>query len=221
MCLHPLHAPKFPSHCFPSLPHPHLLKAPMPFRYEHLDDVTQAHMLSEVEMDVLRTTLFFDRWLSDRGEKDWTGLIRYAAELGTQAELAMELRKNQRLKTHEIAKKREGTTSFMKAVPSHAAELIAEREFNHYYCRALCLRAPRDRRTLRVVSGGMRVSDTESTTTPFVAPSEAAEMVKAFESLPPIKPKALVKFLRASRTASPLENTGFPALELGLSLKMV
>lgn len=105
----------------------------------NLDDVTRPLMRSEVESDIAAGGHYESPRLSDRGNADYPSLLLDATDGGTDGSLADELNALGRLKDTETGT-RNGKT-FSKKVPVTAAETLAEREFNRFYARGLCLRA--------------------------------------------------------------------------------
>lgn len=92
---------------------------------------------------------------------------------------------------------------YEKAVPSNAAELLAEGEFNRYYCRALCLRAIAEKRNLTVYRG--RQSDNPR-------PESEAWVGKQ------VDPNALLKDLRENTGGEPV--MGLPSVNSGLTVRL-
>ncbi len=101
----------------------------------NLDERTRQLMLDEIDRDVAAGTLYMGANLTQRGQKDYEELLRYAVKEGDDATLARALRSSGRIA--------ERTTAGRK-VASNAAEVLAEGEFNRFYIRALCLRAIED-----------------------------------------------------------------------------
>ena len=116
----------------------------MPLNYLNLDDRTRQFMLEEIDMDVSAQTIYLSSYLSDRGLADWAGLLRTAAQSGTDASLTQELQRFGRLKEMVPRRKPKGGGEILVRVPVTAHETMAEGEFNKYYVRGLCRRAIED-----------------------------------------------------------------------------
>lgn len=106
----------------------------------NLDDVTRRHMRAEIELDIDGDGLYQSPRLSPRGVDDYPALLLEAAKHGTPDSFAEVLTHGGRLKTHETATRKDGTT-YSKKVPRNAHETLAEGEFNRFYIRGVCLRA--------------------------------------------------------------------------------
>lgn len=104
--------------------------------FRDLNDTVRTEMVREIRSDIARRALYQSGRLSVRGRADWPDLLVDAAESGTTETLAAELRKSGRLATAEISHR--NGKPYTKAVPSNAAETLAEGEFNHFYMRAIC-----------------------------------------------------------------------------------
>jgi hypothetical protein len=104
--------------------------------FRNLNEAVRAGMLEEIRYDISRAALYGGERLSVRGRADWPSLLINAAENGTQATLAAELRRSGRLITSEMSHR--GGRSYRKAVPYNAANTLAEGEFNRFYIRSVC-----------------------------------------------------------------------------------
>lgn len=119
----------------------------MGLAYPDLDEVTRAKMLEEIDLDVQGNRLYLSQRLTDGGRNSWLPALKAAASGGTDDSLAMELRRNAMLRTHETATRK--GKPYTKTVPVDAPEALAEGEFNRFYIRALCSRT--------LASGGSEV----------------------------------------------------------------
>jgi hypothetical protein len=111
----------------------------MPLSYRDLDAVTRLLMLQEMAADASRGAMQPSSWLTAAGKYHWVNLLRSAIEKGDDVSLASEIRRNGFLQLYQICH-REGQ-EYQAKVPRTAADTLAEAEFNHYYCRAICRRA--------------------------------------------------------------------------------
>jgi hypothetical protein len=99
-------------------------------------------MVEEVDRDTVRGILYLSPRLTERGRRDWSGLLRAAAESGDERRLADSLRGTGRLREVEYRQSRRGRGRIQEArVPVTAPMTLAEGEFNRFYIRGLCLRA--------------------------------------------------------------------------------
>lgn len=96
-------------------------------------------MLEEIEHDAANGRLYISNRLTPAGEQAWEGLLREAARSGSDGTLAMALKLPGYLQRREVRSTRNGPSS--ARVPHNAADLLAEGEFNRFYCRAICRRA--------------------------------------------------------------------------------
>lgn len=111
--------------------------------YKNLDHVTRAHMVAEIDSDVLNGNVYISSYLNPQGVASWTELLRTAASTHNDDWIADRLRTGNLLKTHAERKKPKGGYT-LAAVPITAPETLGEGEFNRYYTRGLCARAVAD-----------------------------------------------------------------------------
>jgi hypothetical protein len=115
----------------------------MGLEYKNLDQRTRTLMLSEIGHDVAAGTLYLSNRLTARGRHDYPDLLRQAATVGTDDQLAAAIQS--RLNTHDAPRYLpSGGLSAPRAMSSDAHETLAEGEFNRFYMRALCVRAIED-----------------------------------------------------------------------------
>lgn len=114
----------------------------MAFRFQNLDESTRSFMVEEVDRDTVRGSLYLSPRLTERGRRDWPGLLRAATEGGDERQLAEWLRGTGRLREveHRHSRRGWGRTHEVR-VPVTAPITLAEGEFNRFYIRGLCLRA--------------------------------------------------------------------------------
>jgi hypothetical protein len=108
--------------------------------YENLDSRTRELMLAEMDLDISQNKLTISPFLSGQGVRDYPQLLRQAITNGDDNSLAAALGQQRRL-LRSTTRRKPGHGYGIASVPSNAAELIAESEFNRYYIRALALRA--------------------------------------------------------------------------------
>ncbi len=104
----------------------------MSLTLENLDAPTRAHMLAELERDLVPPPrLYVSPRLSEHGVARYPGLLREALTNGSAASLTTALEQPGILKI---------TESDGGRMPRNAAALLAQAEFNRYYIRGLCAR---------------------------------------------------------------------------------
>jgi hypothetical protein len=171
------------------------------FTFHDLDATTRKHMLDEANLHGAHATEYFGKRLTAAGQADWPDLLREAIREGTPESLGVALRVNGRLKTREMSHR--NGVPYEKDVPRNAAELLAEGEFNRYFCRALCLRAIAENRSLTVYRG--RHSDNPR-------PESEAWIGKR------VDPNALLNDLRENAGGEPA--MGLPSVNSGLTVRL-
>lgn len=111
----------------------------MPLSYCDLDEATRPLMLEELATDAASGTMNLSSWLTEAGKSHWPELLRRAIEQGNDATLARDIRLHGYLEL-VLIHHRNGRP-YRSRVPYTAADTLAESEFNHYYCRAVCRRS--------------------------------------------------------------------------------
>lgn len=111
----------------------------MPLSYFDLDDATRPLMREELATDAASGTMQFSKWLTEAGKQHWPELLRRAIEEGNDATLARDIRLYGDLEVVRIHHR--NGRPYRSRVPYTAADTLAECEFNHYYCRAVCRRS--------------------------------------------------------------------------------
>ncbi len=110
------------------------------FFLENLDVKTRRFMLQELEADIEEKDVYLSNRLTPLGLKKYPDVIRKAIESGDVASFTKDLKRKGYLKTIEERTSKDGKKIKAK-VPSNAAIILAEGEFNRYYIRGVCLRA--------------------------------------------------------------------------------
>lgn len=173
------------------------------FEFQNLDETTRSLMLEEANRDGAKATEYFGKRLTTAGYQAWPDLIRSAISDGTTDSLANALRGVGLLKTVETSHTKDGKP-YEKKVPANAAEVLAEGEFNRYYCRALSRRALSEGRRLVVYRGRFSANP---------RPESEAWIGKE------IDPAALLEDLRTNQGREPAQ--GLPSVNSGLTVKLV
>jgi hypothetical protein len=170
--------------------------------FENLDDVTRPFMLEELDHDERGPgAVFLSPRLSARGIAEYPDLLRAALTDGSDVSLERALRAPGVMSTQERSRSRTGQP-IVKRVPSNAATMIAEGEFNRYYIRGLCARALTE--DARVVVYRAR---------PSRSPRISSEAKIGTE----LDPGALLEDLRASVGREP---SILPEVNSGLSVRL-
>jgi hypothetical protein len=107
----------------------------------NLDAETRKHMLNELERDIADGRVFISPRLRLGCESDYERCLRTAILSGDPASMSLEIRTARLLKEAEERRLRDGRGVITAKVPTNAADVLAEGEFNRYYIRALCCRA--------------------------------------------------------------------------------
>ena len=111
----------------------------MGFEFLNLDEKTREYMLAEIKRDVEEGSLYMSDRLNSAGELEYPGLLRSAAEAGSEVTLAADIRDRGLLRATETKRTPKGGITEAK-IPVTAAQTLAEGEFNRFYVRALCAR---------------------------------------------------------------------------------
>jgi hypothetical protein len=106
-------------------------------KFEDLE-VARKFMIEEIEMDVKSEEIYLSTYLTQSGQGNWADLLRAAAQNGNDDSLAASLRG---MFNTQIQKRKPKGDYTWAAVPYNAAEVLAEGEFNRYFCRGLARHA--------------------------------------------------------------------------------
>ncbi|WP_291326259.1 hypothetical protein [Desulfovibrio sp. UCD-KL4C] len=101
-----------------------------------LNEDTRIKMLEEVDFDENNNNLFLSPRLNHDGVLKYPQLLKKSIKEHDVAWLINEL-SGDLFKSHEPRKTKSGV--IQAKVPSNASQLLAEGEFNRFYCRGLCL----------------------------------------------------------------------------------
>lgn len=110
----------------------------MGLKYEDLE-VAREFMVDEIDMDVKAEKIYLSSYLTQSGQGTWPDLLRSAAQNGSDDWLtkAVSGMFNARIQK----RKPKGFGYTWAAVPYNANEVLAETEFNRYFCRGLARHA--------------------------------------------------------------------------------
>jgi hypothetical protein len=106
-------------------------------KFEDLE-VARKFMLEEIEMDVQSEKIYLSSYLTQSGQGNWAGLLLAAAQTGSDETLAVSVRG---MFSTKIQKRKHKGGFIWAAVPHNANEVLAESEFNRYFCRGLARHA--------------------------------------------------------------------------------
>lgn len=125
----------------------------MGIHYENLDETTRGYMHKEFELG----GLYESPRLTEEGKEVWPSLLEEAIKSHDDDWLAQELLRGGYIKSRESVHGKRSTWTKSINKP-HAAQQLAEGEFNRYYIRGLCLRAKDEGKNSLIVYRGKAVS---------------------------------------------------------------
>jgi hypothetical protein len=105
------------------------------FNFSNLTDDVRQLMLDEVEFDNERDKVYISGRLNEEGRKAYFNFLIKAIENGNELTLQVDLENGDYFNETELRKDK------TVKVPSNAAQLLAQSEFNRFYIRAVCLKA--------------------------------------------------------------------------------
>lgn len=112
----------------------------MALSLSNLDDRTRKFMVAEFDSDVSNNQLYLSNRLTAGGQQQYPGLLKQAIQAGDDNSLAQNIRNAGIIKAQEERKSQTKGVIYAK-VPANAPEMLAEGEFNRFYCRGVCARA--------------------------------------------------------------------------------
>ncbi|MFB9991915.1 hypothetical protein ACFFLM_08040 [Deinococcus oregonensis] len=107
------------------------------FDLENLDSVTRNSMVEEIELDISQGNLYRPERLSPYGAAHFHELLLEAARSSSPDQLAAQMARDGRFFNSTELR----SNGVQAKVPSNAANILAEGEFNRYYLRGLAARA--------------------------------------------------------------------------------
>jgi hypothetical protein len=93
-------------------------------------------MVDEITMDEQRGKISLSVWLQQRAQGNWPDALRDAAKVGNDDTLAAFIQQAQMLVDRIQKQKPKGGYTFAR-LPHNAHQVLAEIEFNNYFCRGL------------------------------------------------------------------------------------
>lgn len=124
----------------------------MGLRYENLDEITRKYMLQESQLG----GHYISPRLTDDGQSGWHSLLEEGLKKFNDDWIASEILSRGYLRSREQYV-RNGVTHSRNINMPHAAQQLAEGEFNRYYIRGLCLRAKAEDKNVLIVYRGKHV----------------------------------------------------------------
>lgn len=140
--------------------------------YESLDDSTRRYMLEEVALG----GHYISPRLTPEGQAAWPTLVEEAARHRNDDWLAEQLLARGYLRAEEEYT-RDGITRSRRINQQHAAQQLAEGEFNRYYIRGLCIRAKAEGKTHLVIYRGKQVSQPRPESDAKIGTSMAVDLL--------------------------------------------
>ncbi len=101
------------------------------FNFKNLTKVFREKALQELESDYNDGKIYYSGRLNHNGKENFVDAFRNAISTGDEEEFENSIT--------GIMNKTEVVNGMIKKVPSNAAQLLAQGEFNRYYIRGLCL----------------------------------------------------------------------------------
>lgn len=104
------------------------------FTFLNLDEETRELMLDEINSDIGNDKLYSSNRLNKNGKENYTHNLLESVKNGNEETFTSLLTQDNFNETELVKEK-------SKKIPSNAASLLCQSEFNRYYIRAICLRA--------------------------------------------------------------------------------
>lgn len=105
------------------------------FTFLNLDEETRKLMLDEINSDICKDNLYLSNRLNVIGKENYPAFLIESVKNGTEETFTNLFLQDDYFNETEIVQGKS------KKVPSNAASLLCQSEFNRYYIRAICLRA--------------------------------------------------------------------------------
>lgn len=157
------------------------------------------YMVREIDSDLADGSLYLSPRLNQVGKDAFPGLLRNAAEHGTDDDLIRDLSSGDYFNATEIRQLKKGPSE--AKVPSNAPSVLGEGEFNRIYLRGLCL---------RLVENGGKVEVYRARESSWARPESEALIGTQIDAA------ALLADLRAHKGEAP---TLLPHVNSGLSAR--
>jgi len=105
------------------------------FTFLNLDEKTRNLMLNEINSDISSNKLYLSNRLNQNGKDKYSNYLIESVKNGNEETFTNLLVQGNNFNETELIQGKS------KKVPSNAATLLCQSEFNRYYIRAICLRA--------------------------------------------------------------------------------
>lgn len=105
------------------------------FIFKNLTESVRRKMESEVKNDINNNVLYISDRLNIKGKEIYEKALLSAIANGSEVDLQKQLESNDYFNTEEHRKGKP------VKIPSNAAQVLAQSEFNRFYIRAVCLQA--------------------------------------------------------------------------------
>lgn len=180
----------------------------MVFEFKNLDETTRLLMLKEFDSDVRTNSLYISSRLNEQGRKEFPVLLRNALANGTIESLEASIFPFQHL-NYEDFQPVDAFTWKIRKMPRNAIKLLAL-EFNYYYMIAICRRAIKENKRIRVYRGRISLNPRKS----------SEKLIGKF-----LSPRELLETLRPVETENGKywnwNKEGFPQINSGLTIELV
>lgn len=103
------------------------------FAFDELSQSTRVYMLQELDLDEAASGPYMSSRFTSEGREQYAALLRSALTDGSPETLYEALNERGILEVSETL-----ASGLIKKVPSNAAQLLADSEFNRYYVRGVC-----------------------------------------------------------------------------------
>ncbi|MFL9824715.1 hypothetical protein, partial [Rhodoplanes sp. SY1] len=101
-----------------------------------LIDPVRLKMIEEINRDEASGRLYISSYLTQQGQGQWADVLREAARFGTDDSLAQTIIANGMLNKQAQRKKPKGGYTWVD-IPHNASQVLAEAEYNNFFCRGL------------------------------------------------------------------------------------
>lgn len=108
----------------------------MGLKFEDLIEAVRLFIIEEIDMDANSEKIHLSAWLTQGGQGNWADTLRDAARSGNDDTLASEIRVASMLVRKIQRRKPRGGYAWAD-LPDNASQVLAESEFNRYFCRGL------------------------------------------------------------------------------------
>lgn len=108
----------------------------MGLKFEDLIEAVRLFMIEEIDMDANSEKIHLSAWLTQGGQGNWPDMLRDAARSGNDDTLASAIRVAAML-VRKIQRRKPRGGYVWADLPNNAPQILAESEFNRYFCRGL------------------------------------------------------------------------------------